>query len=311
MKDKNYIIGVDLGGTKIMTGAINTEGRVLGMPIKTDTKAEEPAENIINRITGSIDTIIDNLRIDKSQILGIGIGSTGPLDLEEGMILECPQLPNMQYFPLRNVIEEYYDLPVALNNDANCLILAENTFGVAKGSRKVIGFTLGTGIGSAILFDGKIYNGATGTAGEIWASPYEDGTIEDFVSGEGVSKLYEKFGGGKRSAFQIHQLAKNGDSIALKTWQEFGKYLSIAISWAINLIDPEIVVIGGSISKAAPFFMPEVHKRLKKQICELPAERTQIKIAQLGDNAGFIGAAALVLQDQQQFNHHPTRINNE
>ncbi len=308
MKDKKYIIGVDLGGTKIMTGAIDTDGQVLGTPIKVDTKASEPAENIIKRITDSIDTVIDNLRIDTSEILGIGIGSTGPLDLQKGMILDCPQLPNMQYFPLRAVIEDYYNLPVALNNDANCLILAENTFGVAKGSSKVVGFTLGTGIGCAILFDGKIYNGATGTAGEIWASPFENGTIEDYVSGEGVSRIYQKLGGDNRSAFEIHQLAHNGDPIALKTWQEFGKYVSIAISWSINLMDPEVVVIGGSISKAADFFMPELERQLKKQICELPAERTQIKIAQLGDYAGFIGAAALILQDKKQFNHHPTRI---
>ena len=297
MKKRKVIIGVDLGGTKIMTGAIDTRGNILTEAVKIPTGANDEAEKILNRIYRSIDTIIDRLSSKEDEILGIGIGSTGPVDIEKGLILDCPQLPNMQYFPLVKKIEEHYKFPVVLNNDANSLILAETLFGAAKNRNNVVGFTLGTGIGCAIIFNQKIFNGATGTAGEIWASPYQNRSIEDFVSGKAVSEIYQNKTGIKTTAKDIHRRAGKGEKEALETWKEFGKHLSVAISWTINLIDPEVVVLGGSIAHAADFFIDSLEKHLRRQICSVPAEKTRIKIAKLGDNAGFTGAAALVLQE--------------
>ena len=308
MKKRKVVIGVDLGGTKIMTGVIDLNGKVLGKPIKKPTGARESSDKIVKRITDSIDTVIKMLELSKDEILGIGIGSTGPIDSEKGIILDCPQLPTMQYFPLKKIIQNYYQLPVVMNNDANSLILAENVFGVAKNNTNVVGFTLGTGIGCAILFDKKIFNGATGTAGEVWTSPYNGKTIEDYISGEGVKSIYKKMSGVEKESVEVLHLAKNGDVNALKTWEEFGKHLAIAIAWTVNIIDPEIVVLGGSIAKAADFFLPSLEKHLRKQICTVPAEKMQIKLAHLGDYAGFIGAGALVLQAQNVFNNYKTTL---
>jgi glucokinase len=248
--NNKIIIGVDLGGTKIMTGAITREGNVLGEPIKVPTGANDPAEMIVKRITDSIEKTLRDLRLTVNDLIGIGIGSTGPVDSERGEILECPQLPNMHFFNLLESIKRHFGITVRLNNDANCLILGECVFGAAADKKNVVGFTLGTGIGCAIVLDKKILNGSTGTAAEIWPSPYKSGMIED-----------------------------------------------VPIAWSINLIDPQVVIIGGSIASAYPFFKTSMEDNLRKWVCPVPAIKTKVVLAKLGDYAGFIGAACLMIDD--------------
>lgn len=291
------IIGVDLGGTKILTGAINSIGKVLGTPVKVSTGGNDPKEMIIRRIISSIENVMLNLNLTIDNVAGIGIGSTGPLDIPSGTILECPQLPTMNNFPLRRTIEEHFQIPVYVNNDANCLIYGESIFGIASDKRNVVGFTLGTGIGCAIVLDKKILNGSTSTAAEIWPSPYLSGTIEDYVSGDGVSKTYKAISKKCLTSLEIYNLALDGDRDALLTWKKFGEHLAVPIAWSINLIDPEIVVIGGSISGAYQFFKDSMEDNIRKWVCPTPAEKTKVVLAQLGEQAGFIGAACLVLDN--------------
>jgi glucokinase len=297
--NERVLIGIDIGGTKIMTGAIDQGGAVLCPPVKTETIGNDSADAIIKRVTGSVERVLNNLKRSISAVEGIGIGCTGPLDIENGLILECPQLPNMHFFPLRRTIEDYFGVPVRLDNDANCLIYGETLFGAAVNNRNVIGFTLGTGIGCAVILDKKILNGSTGTAAEIWISPYGPGIIEDFVSGAGVSKIFKSKTGKDMTSLGVYELAVKGDRHALQTWEEFGMHLSVPVAWAINLIDPEIVVLGGSISGAYRFFSPSLNMHLRKQICPLPAEKTKVVTGKLGDDAGFIGAASLMIGHDQ------------
>lgn len=296
MKDK-IVLGVDLGGTKIRTGAMDLKGRVIGDPIKTDTIGNDVPAAIVKRVTDSIEKVISSLGWNIKDVKGIGIGSTGPLDIDAGIILECPQLPNMHFFPIRKTIEDYFAVPVYLNNDANCLIYGETIFGAAADYKNVVGFTLGTGLGCAVILDKKIFNGSTGTAAEIWISPYNKSIIEDFVSGAGVTKIYKSISGRERSSLDVYNLALRGESEALQTWDEFGSHLAIPIAWAINLIDPEIVVLGGSITASYRFFRSSLEEHLRKQICPVPAEKTRIVVGTLGDNAGFVGAACLALEN--------------
>jgi len=297
--DNKIIIGVDLGGTKIMTGAIDYEGKVLGSPDKVPTGGNDTADLIVRRITNSVEKTLSSLNLRIQDVEGIGIGSTGPLDIDAGLILECPQLPGMHFFPLRKTIQDYFAVPVFLNNDANCLIYGEAVFGSAADKNNVAGFTLGTGIGCALILNKKIINGSTGTAAEIWISPYRSGIIEDFVSGAGVSKIYKSISGIDKTSLEVYNLALEGDSHALQTWGEFGTHLAVPIAWVINLIDPEAVILGGSITSAYPFFKNSMEERLRKWICPVPAERTKVILAKLGDNAGFIGAACLVIGNRK------------
>lgn len=293
---KNIIIGIDLGGTKIMTGAITLNGNVIGKPVKVYTGATNPKEEIVKRIIDSVEKVLENLKTTIDDIEGIGIGSTGPLNINQGIILECPQLPTMNYFPLRKTIKDYFSVPVFMNNDANCLIYGEAVFGSAAQKKNIVGFTLGTGIGCAIILNKNILNGSTESAGEIWPSPYQNGkTIEDFISGKGVTAMYKSISGKDYSSKEILELAEKGDKIAIQTWNKFGEYLAVPIAWSINMIDPEVVVLGGSIANASKFFLPSLEKNLRNSICPEPAKRTKIVLASLGDYAGFIGAAALAL----------------
>ena len=295
MENKRIAIGVDIGGTNIRAGAVDFDGKIIGESISIATDATDNKEQIFGRIAEAISSAIVQDDLEKSDILGIGLGVTGPLDLKNGLILQCPNLPTMDFFPLRSAIEKEFNLPVFMNNDANAMMLGECVWGAGKGSSSVLGITLGTGFGCAIIMDRKIWVGATETAGEIWISPYRDGIIEDIVSGGGISRLYERLSGFKVSAKEVATLAYGGDKIAKSVWEEFGKAVAFALSWSVNLLDPEVVIIGGSISNSMELFCPSLYENLIKNICPVPAQNLRIVKAQLGDNGGLIGAAALVL----------------
>jgi glucokinase len=293
MKNEKLSIGVDIGGTRIRTGAITPQGKVIGTSLSTATIATDNKEVIVNRIIDLITSVIEQNHLDKSNIQKIGLGVTGPLDCKNGIILQCPSLPTMDFFPLRDAINKAFSIPVFMNNDANAMILGESIWGAGRGYQCVLGFTLGTGLGCAVVIDGKILMGSTESAGEIWISPYKDGIIEDVVSGNGISKLYENLSGIKISAAEITTKAFSGDTVARSVWDEFGKAVAFALAWSINLINPDIVIIGGSISNAMELFLPSLKETVCKNLCPVPAQNLLVVKAQLGDNAGFIGAAAL------------------
>ncbi|MDP4206160.1 MAG: ROK family protein [Bacteroidota bacterium] len=294
MIKERIAIGVDIGGTKIKTGIVTPHGQVIGQTCTIPTGGNDPREEIVNRIFKSISEVIRINKLNKEDIRGIGMGVTGPLDVKNGKILQCPNLPTMDFFPLKDAVQTEFGFPVDMNNDANAMILGEAIWGAGKGSDNVLGITLGTGLGCAVVLNKKVLMGATETAGEIWISPYKDGIIEDYVSGRGVCSIYKKLSGKEISAVEIAALAKQGDPIAQKTWDEFGEAVAFALSWSINLIDPEIVIIGGSIANSMELFFPSMKEKLQKYICPVPAQTLRIVKAELGDDAGFIGAAALV-----------------
>lgn len=288
-------IGVDIGGTKIKAGLVDTNGHIIGTPESIPTLAHEPGEIIIERLTHLIKRMI--LQADGAEITGIGIGSTGPLDINNGVILDCNNLPTLHNYPLKEKIESTFSLSVRVNNDANAMMLGEAFWGAGKDNRSILGITLGTGLGAALLINRKIIRGATDCAGEIWLSPYKDGIIEDYVSGTAISHLYRKITNRELTAKEISELARKGESAALKAWDEFTHALAYTLSWAVNLIDPETIIIGGSVIHSSDIFWDSMVALFKKHICPQTAERIRIKPAGLKDNAGFMGAAALMFEE--------------
>jgi len=292
------MLGVDIGGTKISCGIISTQGEILEKPYTIPTGGKDSEKVIVNRIFNAIDQVLVLAGLKITDISGIGIGATGPLDMKAGLILECPFLPTLNNFPLRETIHDKFKIPVFLDNDANCFALGECFFGAGRGQEIILGYTLGTGLGCATVINSTIFSGATQHACEIWPSPYRDKTIEYFVSGNGISRMYIESGGARKSALEIAQLAYHGDIPAQQTWEQFGEHLAYAIAWGINTFDPDIVILGGSISNAIELFSPAMERFLRKYLCPLPAEKTKVVKAQLGDHAGLIGAACLVLQSK-------------
>ncbi len=292
--DHRIVIGVDVGGTKIMAGAVDAEGKILDKPFTIPTGGADPKEAILERIYLAINSVIKNNALKIKDIAGIGLGVTGPLDVKNGTILECPQLPTMHFFPLQKTVSEKFNVPVYMNNDANALILGESIMGAGKGNDIVLGFTLGTGLGCAIVINGRLHMGATETAGEIWTSPFRGKIIEDVVSGNGISKIYSELTEENHSAEEIAMLAYNGNPEAVAAWKDFGRALGFAMAWSINLVDPSIVILGGSISNAFDLFEDSMDSYLKKFICPVPASKIKTVKAKLGSSAGYIGAACLV-----------------
>lgn len=295
MKRKQVAIGVDIGGTKIRAGIVGAEGSVYDVPRSIATCAEQPGEAIVQRLIALIKETLS--RAAEYEVLGIGVGCTGPLDLRRGMLLEVENLPTLNHYPLLQVLEEALQMKVKMENDANALILAESLWGAGKDADTVLGFTLGTGIGCALINHRTVWQGQTDCAGEIWTSPYRAGILEDYVSGNAVTRLYEQYTGKHLSGTDIAALAIRGDEAAKQVWDEFAQALAYALSWTVNMLDPQTVVIGGSIIKSANLFWEQADTSFRRYVCRSVAESISLKPAALGDDAGFIGAAALFFNE--------------
>ena len=288
--------GIDLGGTKIRTGLVNDEGTVIGEVITLATPVTEGTEVILAALEKSVRMALGR-EYTLESLAGVGIGSPGPLSIYDGKILTPQNLKPLHNYPLRDELSRRLQKSVFLNNDANAFALAESFFGAAKDASVAIGITLGTGLGCGITIDKKLYVGRTETAAEIWCSPYGDGILEDVLSGTGLENLYKKATGKFVPGAEIAGRAKNGEPAALDTWLKFGDHLGRTLAWLVNVLDPDAIVIGGSVSNSFELFEIPTRESLHKFINPMPKGNVVVAPAQLGDEAGFIGAAALVFED--------------
>ncbi len=286
-------IGVDLGGTKIRVAGVTSKGEIIGSPVNIETEAHREKEIVENNIFRSIEEALEGEKLVTKEILGIGIGSPGPLDLKTGTILNAPNLLSLNQYPLKKQVAEKFSTPVFVENDGNCFALGEAMFGCGKGASIVVGLTLGTGLGCGIVMDGKVYHGATGTAAEIWKTPYQEKRFEEIVSGKGVAEIYERKKAIKIDAKQVLERAVKGEVAALESWKEFGFHLGNVLAFIINLLDPDMIVLGGSISKAFNYFKESMETTCRMNVNSLPADHVKIKRSLLGSDAGLLGAAAL------------------
>ena len=292
-----YIIGVDIGATKISFVLIKGRQCIAKEKIFTPRDKKDILEMIFKKIL----EIRKNISFE--MIEGVGIGVPGPLDKERKMILNPSNLRALRKFPLKRVIEKKLSLKVKIENDANCFVLGEAILGAGKKYKKVIGLTLGSGVGGGIvlkdsLSEAKIFKGAFGSAGEFGHMTIKFdgkkcgcgsfGCLEEYAS-EKFFKQKSKY-----SPKEIEDLARKGNKKAVALYKEFGNYLGIGIANLVNILDPDIVVIGGSISKASSFFLNETRKQARKRILSPYSKKSvKIKISELGDFAPAIGASLL------------------
>jgi len=294
MKEK-IIIGIDFGGTKIKFGLVLENGEILGETLTLPTESHRRSDEIVGTMIEGIEQVIQNSNLSIQEIAGIGIGSPGPLDLKNGVIVEPPNLPTLHNFPLKQTLENYFKLNIAIQNDANCFVLGEAYFGSAQNISIVCGATLGTGFGCGIVIDRKIYSGSTGTAAEVWCSPYADRNFEEYGSARAVARIYQQITSQELTAKEIFELAEQNDQDAIAAWSEFGVHLGRILAIITNLLDPDVFVIGGSVSNAWKYFNISMLENLHKNINQAPREHVRVVQSSLGDNAGLLGAAALML----------------
>jgi glucokinase len=311
---EQFIVGIDLGGTNIAAGT-----REIAMRM-APTKAEEGSAAVVERIVTMIEDVIAQTRAEtgaeRSDFLGVGIGSPGPLDRLRGVVIVTPNL-GWRDFPLRDEVGSRVDLPASLDNDANCATLGEWWRGAARGGRNVVGLTIGTGIGGGLILDGKLYHGASDAAGEIGHTTIDStgrrckcgnyGCLEAYASGpaiaerarealdvDGSSILHELVDGdaSRITAATVFEASKRGDQVALEVVRDTAHFLGVGISNLINIFNPDLVVVAGGVTQAGDLLFDPLRAEVRRRAFKPSVEACRIVPGALPLSAGVVGAVA-------------------
>lgn len=307
------IIGIDIGGTKIAIGRADTKGN-LEDSIRFPTNVSRGYKAIVEEIIEKTAKLFENQRIK-----AIGIGCGGPLDSKRGRILSPPNLPGWDDVPLVDDIKKVFNVPVYLENDANAAALGEFYFGAGKEVSNMVYMTLSTGIGGGIILNNKLIHGVRDSGGEVGHQTIlpdgpvcncgNRGCLEALSSGTGITKIFkEKLASGRSSivtqwvkdpeeisAKVIADAAKAGDLLAKEVWDSAIYYLGIGIANIVTIVSPEMVVLGGSLTKYGESLFINVRKIVKERAKLVPVDDIKIVPAQLGDDVGILGAVAVGL----------------
>jgi glucokinase len=277
---KPQVIGVDIGGTNIKTG------RIFGNEILQSYLVEVARDNSENGIMAKLFHSIDEIMTDSVEAIGIGVPAV--VNPETGVVYDVQNIPAWKKVSLKEMVEQNYQVPVYINNDANCFALGEKHFGKAKEYGNCVALSLGTGLGMGIIIDHKLYNGVLCGAGEVGMLPYKDSIMEHYA---GSFFFDEKYG---QSAKSLFKKALKDDSIALKAFNEYGFHLGQAIKSILYLYAPEAIILGGSISKAYSFYKQAIEESLDSFAYQKQIEHLKIEKSDLADSP-ILGAAALCL----------------
>ncbi len=320
---KKYVIGVDIGGTKIATGLISRGGK-LKQKIVVPTFSGKGFNASLNQVYLSVENLLKDSKVSRKNIEGIGVCAPGPLDPDKGVVHNPPNLRGWKEVPLVALLRKKFKLKIRLENDANAAGMAEVKWGAAKGYKHVFYVTVSTGIGTAVIIDKKVYHGKNGMAGEGGhvTINYDEksalcncggiGHIEALASGPStVKRLLKKIkkntklktniidmadgDPGKVTMITIGEAAMEGDRLALDTIREQGKLIGIWLGGIISLIDPEIIVIGGGVSMLGSLLFKEIRKTIPEHTINIYAKKTPVVQAKLKRNVGIFGAASTLM----------------
>jgi glucokinase len=285
MNRKERIIGVDMGGTNIRAGVV--EDGVLGEVVKVSTPADASKDEVVEALVNLI------VKLDPSSANAIGIGVPTIVDVEKGIVYNATNIKDWDEVPLKQILEDRLGIPVFVNNDANCFAAGEKHFGKAKGCKSVVGLVLGTGLGSGLIINDQLYEGRNCGAGEIANLPYLEHNYEYYCSGQFFRDELNV------PAHEVYQLAEAGDTAALDQFNTFGIHLGKFLQAIMYAYDPQLIVMGGSVSQAYRFYSESMFQSLKQEfIFPNSLENLKIEISEM-DNVAIYGAASLVLEKQR------------
>ncbi len=315
-----YVIGVDLGGTNIVVGAIPDDGGAdVGVRLE-DTPTAAGADAVVDRIVAMIEGVIDEAvksrGASRDDFIGVGMGAPGPLDRAKGIVIVAPNL-GWRNFPLRDAVADRVRIPATLDNDANCATMGEWWRGAAQGTRNVVGLTIGTGIGGGIVLDGKLYHGASDVAGEIGHTTIDStgrycrcgnyGCLEAYASGPAIAlRAREALERDEASILHrmvsddfdqltaaiVYDAANHGDALALELVRDTAKFLGTGVANLLNLLNPDVVVITGGVTRAGdPLFVP-LRAEVKRRAFRPAVDACRIVPGKLAGTAGMVGAVA-------------------
>jgi glucokinase len=283
-----YFLGVDLGGSLMRMGAVTRDGTLACEMVSVPTGRNfGPAD-----LRRAVPELIDRLRagLDGHAWAALGFGTAGVA--LGGALTQCENLPRLTGVDVTELVRELVGCPVTLENDARCFTLAEARYGAARGVQDVCGVTLGTGLGCGVMIGGRLHRGVGRQAGEVWRLPVRGEHLERFLSGEGVVRGYLAAGGAPRTGLDaalVHERARDGDAAALTAWRSFGGDVALLCSTLIAVLDPALIVVGGSLARASDVYGPVL-------AAQLGQDAARLADSELGSAAGVIGAAALNIE---------------
>jgi glucokinase len=306
-----WVIGVDLGGTKTDIGLVAPDNRIVARR-RIATDSDQGAESVMERIAGVVESFKDELPSGK-HIAALGICTPGPVDHVNGTLLTLVHLPGLSNTPLRTLLSERLDMPVRLEHDAKAAALGDFHYGAGKGARSMTYTTIGTGVGAAIILDGQLYYGdgnASGEVGHITIDRYGEacscgtrGCVETYTSGPWLAKRYgralEIAGTAPDAPITgelVAQLATSGDPLAVNIVTEAGEALGIAVASMAMILDIELNVIGGSVAKLGELLLEPARRALPQYCFRALGERARIVPTALGDDGPLLGCAWLARQ---------------
>lgn len=296
-----YIIGVDIGATKISAGLVygHTVAKVITIPTESHLNTSRIVQNIIKAVA-----VFDNPKIHS-----IGLAAAGAIDSKKGVVLSSSNMPpSFKNVPLAKIIKKKFRKPVFLENDAQCFTLAESLYGAGKNKKIVVGLTLGTGIGGGLVIEKIIYRGDSGLAGEFGHMTVAEngyrcscsklGHLEAYASGKGMVRLYNTLSGKTLDTYTIEILAKKGEKHALRLFHIMSHALGIGLANIVNTLNPSIIVLGGGLVNVPLLWRPAL-RIARKEILFAPSKKTKIVPSQLREKANIIGAAIIAQNNSE------------
>ena len=272
------VVGIDLGGTNVRAGLVvdGQLAKVQAVPIR----GQGAETDILDDLFSAVDPIMG------PNVAGIGAGVPSIIDLKTGTVYDVQNIPSWKKVPLKAILEERYRLPAYVNNDANCFAAGEKHFGKLGPYDNAVGLIVGTGLGAGIIANGRLYSGINCGAGEFGMLPYLDRNFEAYASGQFFRRVHGT------SGREAAERAGRGDREALEIFDEFGGHLGEAVKAICYAVDPEIIVLGGSVSKSYGHFQAALWRAFRGYAYSLAKERLRIEVSET-ENIAILGAAAL------------------
>lgn len=289
-------LGIDLGGTKILVAAVRHGTVIAREQVPTP---QTGFRDVVTAIRDAARSVLEEAGPER--VTRAGIGSPGPLDLREGLVLFAPNIVGMENVPLRAAVEESLGLPVTLENDANAAGYAEHLYGAATGLPTSIYLTLSTGIGGGLFIGEEIIHGANGIAGEVGhmavlpggpvGGDGHPGTLEALAAGRAIARDATYAYGLPLTTKEVFARAEDGERTALAIIDNAAEFTAIGMANLVKILDPAAFVLGGGLTRAGDFYLGRIRERFSTHVRGYP--EPDIRLAQLGDDAGVIGAAAV------------------
>lgn len=316
---REWTVGVDFGGTNIKAGLVDRQGRVVRTEV-LDAKRRGRPQAFVPALSRTVKGLARSVGVPTSRLRGVGIGAPGLIDVPRGVVHHLVNVPGWRNVPLARRLTERLGCPCVVDNDVNLVALGEWSLGAGRGAHHLVCLTLGTGVGGGLVLGGRLYRGASGSAGEIGHMVVEPGgrrcacgsrgCLETLVGSAAIVRAARaallqgartlrrltRQAHGPLTPEVVYQAAASGDRAAQRIWSEVGCWLGVGIANLVNLLNPDRVVIGGGVAGAWRFLAPAMQRTVRAQAMVVPGRAVRIVHGQLGDKAGVIGAAVLVWQ---------------